>query len=542
MWLSTKELTVMSFDILYVENSKQDYNDLLKHINKYNEENTDRLPLSIENAENPDDLKSKLNIRYRIILADIYYDNPETGESDSINCLNKIKHIVQKWSDKNNEGRAIPIIAFSRRRTQKQTLADKEGLFDIWDKNTSSYEYVVWRLSKLAQEMSRVQPDSHLQYLIRNMTTGPFIHEQVKMMAQKYNAGWTEYDQIDKAGVSLVEIAQKFNTGTQCEEMWKIMTTWEALGRAVLPNDRGHSRHVINVFWIGYYILNHDKTKKMFIEFWKDLLFERDSMKEVKNVAPIDAINNVWFYAGLFHDVCICIEKNSKLIEYYNTLYAKFDKLENKAFNISKLSLNGCGSSVNDVIQRVAKSLSIHIEAIVDSSIKKNTPDHGFVAAAYLTEKIIQNDQKYFAREAARAILLHNIMGDADFKINEVLSWAKEPIACLLALCDQLQSWDRERGDEVASKDLDFPTRSELIDLQISQPDNSIPLVNISINYITRRHVEKNTVIKSRVEDNLKKILQANPYKALDKIKRPWPFKLESKFYLNRNYLTELIF
>ena len=92
----------MSFNILYVENSKEDYHDLLNHINKYNEENTDRLPLSIENAENPDELRNKLNIRHRIILADIYYDNPETGEPDSVNLLNEIKRIVQKWSDNNN--------------------------------------------------------------------------------------------------------------------------------------------------------------------------------------------------------------------------------------------------------------------------------------------------------------------------------------------------------------------------------------------------------------------------------------------------------
>lgn len=531
----------MSFNILYVENSKADYNDLLKYINKYNEENTDRLPLSIENAENPDELKDKLNIRYRIVLADIYYDNPETDESDSVNLLNEIKRIVQEWSDKNNEGRAIPIIAFSRRRTQKQTLADKEGLFDIWDKNTASYEYVVWRLSELAQEMSRVQPDSHLQYLIRNMTTGPSWHEQVKTMAQKYNAGWTEYDQIDKAGVSIVEIAQKFNTGTQCEEMWEIMSQWEALGRAVSLNSRGHSRHVINVFWLGYYILNHDKMKKMFNEFWTGLLFKRDSMEGVKDVAPIDAINNVWFYAGLFHDVCACIENNNYLVEYYSKLYTKFEGLGITAFDIPKLSFDEIKSSVNDVLEEVAKPLCKHIDTIVNTSIEKNKPDHGFVAAAYLTKKITQNDQKYFAREAARAILLHNIMGDVDSKINEVLSWAEEPIACLLALCDQLQAWDRERGDETSSKDSDSPVRAELLDLQISQPD-SIPIVNISINYISRRHVEKNIVIKGRVEDNLKRILHANPYKALDKIKRPWPFQLKSKFYLNRNYLTKLNF
>ena len=86
----------MSFNILYVENSIEDYNDLLKYINEYNEENTDRLPLSIENAENPDELKNKLNIRHRIVLADIYYDNTETGELDSVNLLNEIKRIVQE--------------------------------------------------------------------------------------------------------------------------------------------------------------------------------------------------------------------------------------------------------------------------------------------------------------------------------------------------------------------------------------------------------------------------------------------------------------
>lgn len=532
----------MSFNILYVENDDDDYEEILHHINEYNKEKEDRLPLRLERARDPDELENKLDVRHRIVLADIYYDNPNTGKIDADNRLNDIKRIVENWSEQKNGGRSIPLIAFSRRETQEATLADSDELFDIWDKNTASPRYVTWRLANLAQEMSRSQPDSYLQCLIRNMDNGPSWHDQVKQMAQKYNSGWTEFDQIDKAGTIITEIAQKLSTGTQCEEMWKIMTEWEALGRAISPNTRGHSRHVINVFWLGYYIINHENMKGMFNEFWSKLLLKRGGMEDIGDAPPIEAINNTWFYTGLFHDVCACIEESKKLTNFHQKLYGKFKGIGINSSPSQQTLSDEIKTSVKDILQEIANPLNEDICPLVEKSITKNEPDHGIIGAIYLTKTIQQTKQKSYAREAARAVIVHNIIGDFENSINTQLSWENEPFACLLALCDQLQTWDRERGDDTLSEGSDLPVRAELLDLQIGSSVDTTLCINISINYITRRHVEKNSVIRERVEDKLKKILQANPYKALEKIMTPWPFQLRSKFYLNRNHLTTLSF
>ena len=531
---------IMSFNMLYVEDNNADYNDILKHINEYNEEEKDRLPLKIERAISPDELEDKLSIQHRVVLADIYFDDQSTGASK--NRLKDIKRIVKEWSNEHNMGRTIPIIAYSRRQTQEETLADSNGLFDIWDKKTSKPKYVTWQLAKLAQEMSRIQPDSYLQCLIRNMDTGPSWHKQVKTMAQKYNSGWTEYDQIDKAGTIIAEIAQGFKTGIQCKEMWDIMTEWEALGRAISPNTRGHSRHVINVFWLGYYILNHEHLKDIFQNFWADLKLSRSGMKDINEVPAIEAINNIWFYTGLFHDVCACIEKNKRLTSFQECLYSKLNCI-GVSLSTSQQSLpDKTTKGLADILKDITKDLSEEIRPLVEKSIRESKPDHGFIGAIYLIKKIQQKMQNNYAHEAARAVIVHNLIGDFDLDINKKLSWENDPFACLLALCDQLQTWDRERGDETLADGSDLPVRAELLDLQISTPDDAKPYINISINYITRRHVEKNTVIRERVEDKLKKILLDNPYKALEKIMTPWPFQLESRFYLNRNHLTTLNF
>ncbi|MBU1568161.1 MAG: hypothetical protein KJ630_21375 [Proteobacteria bacterium] len=533
----------MGFNILYVEDDDDDYKDILKHVTEYNEGAENRLPIQLDRAKDPEELESKLDIGHRIVLADIYYDNPTTNSSK--NCLQDIKRIIREWSKINNSERTIPIIASSRRQTQLETLADHEGLFDIWDKNTSSSKYIVWRLSKLAQEMSRVQPDSYLQCLIRNMTSGPSWHDLVKKMAQKYNSGWTEYDQIDKAGTIIVEIAQKLNTSIQCKKMWNTMISWEALGRAISPYTRGHSRHAINVFWLGYYIINHNEMKGVFIRSWEKLLLNRGNMEDASNADATEAINSTWFYAGLFHDTCACVEKNQELEGFYNKLYGKFQNIGVRKTSNVEPFFNIEQEYVREFLKENAKSLSDEIVPIVIKSIEKRAPDHGFVGALYLIKEINEPAQKAYALEAGRALILHNIIRKFESSIKGKLSWDLDPFACLLALCDQLQTWDRERGDDNLANDSDLPVRAELLDLQITppiHPANSLPWMHVSINYITRRHVEKSTVLSERVEDNLKKILQDNPYEALGKIKQPWPFKLESKFYLNRNYLTTLNF
>ncbi len=97
-------------------------------------------------------------------------------------------------------------------------------------------------------------------------------------------------------------------------------------------------------------------------------------------------------------------------------------------------------------------------------------------------------------------------------------------MVCLLLLCDQLQTWDRETGTE-AHKDSDQPTRAELSALEIELEDGR-PIVRMSVDYIAPAHLDHSYEIYTRVKNKLQDILRKNPFSALEKIKRPWPFKL----------------
>lgn len=240
----------MAFNIIYVEDDHHDYRSIEKAIKKYNEANLPATePLKVSRAHDPEDLRGKLDFNFDVVLADIYFDDR--------NCLSDIIKYIKDWGVKKNSGRPLPIIAYSARASLIECLKNKNELYDIWDKNTTTPEFVAWRLSKLAVELTHFQPDSKLQSLIRDMPCGASWHNQVIEMAEKYNSGWTEHKQIIEAGKSIQRIARALGVWEECEPMWRLMTDWEFLGRAISHTTRGHARHAINVFWLGYYFIHH---------------------------------------------------------------------------------------------------------------------------------------------------------------------------------------------------------------------------------------------------------------------------------------------
>ena len=218
----------MSFNILYIEHDQYDYDQVQEAIVKFNH-NDPSEPLNICQARNLYEFKNKLSLNFDVILADVIFPiaDPKTGKEHNTELLEKIILYVRDWGNKNNGGRPLPIIAYSGEDTLDYSLQFKDKLYDIWDKNTTSPEYVVWRLSKLAIEVSRFQPDSCLQRLIRIMPQGAKWHNKVVEMTQRYNSGWTESDQIERAGKAIEDIAYELDVWDHCEPLWKVMKDWE---------------------------------------------------------------------------------------------------------------------------------------------------------------------------------------------------------------------------------------------------------------------------------------------------------------------------
>lgn len=535
----------MSFNILYVEDALKDWESLEKAIREHNEkssESPDKIDLTW--ARYPKELKEKLNHRVDIILADMSFYNPESEEYD--NCLIEIINIVKKWEDENDTSRPLPIIAYTinGQKALQSSLKEKKDLFDIWDKSTASPEYVTWRLSKLSIELSRIRPDALMQTLIQtDIDENKRVrwHSHVLDMVKRYDEGWTEREQIEKAGKAIQNIAEELNVWDAVEPLWAVVTKWEFLGRAVSRRARGHARHAINVFWLGYYLIHNRQLRDFFIDRWEELKHDRSSMGPVKDDGSFEAINNVWFYIGLFHDMAGCLEKYSEISSFQKEIYSTFKNLGLKVPDTPNFKIDKVNKQANTLLNEFDGPLKIHLTEAWKESIKKEKADHGMLAALTLRQEISYKNQACYSREAARAISIHNLIGRVDKKKIDNLTWKKEPFACLLLLCDQIQTWDREREERQLS-DIDEPERAELLGLSVvDSMQEEKPHITISIDYIAPPHLKHVPEIYNRVKDDLDFILRDKPKRAIKKIAGSWPFSLHVRFYINKEKLNARI-
>ncbi|MFP7755730.1 hypothetical protein ACLG6S_13975 [Thermodesulfobacteriota bacterium B35] len=477
--------------------------------------------------------------KYDIILADIFIPYQKNNGTD--NYLEHILNHVERWSQENNAGRLLPVIAYSGRDSQGKVIgsSNRDRLYDIWDKNANSPEYVVWRLFKLAQELYKNRPDTYLQRLIREIEPCWDIawHDSVQEMAIEYHSGLTEADQIIKAGVKIKDIAEKIDLDfwRQSKKFWDVMERWEPLSRAITPNVRGHARHVINVFWIGYYILQH-KSMRPVVEKWMDKIYARNNTVRSGNNDDAGELLKIWFVASIFHDIAGCVEKSRKIYDFQATqvldLFSDFFSSIPSAEDI-ELNDEILKEQMIEFCTRYDDSLQQTIKEYFKNLLKAEyNIDHGLSAALLLVN--LGKNKEYFSilNEAARAIALHNIIGNNRIDLTGKISWGKEPIACLLVLCDQLQTWDRERGDGGIKKFNNIES-AELVDLSVESSSEKVT-VNLRVNYIAPYHVQHAGVgLQNEVKDNLKNILRDYPYSALERLKKPWPFQLVFTPYMD---------
>jgi len=404
---------------------------------------------------------------------------------------------------------------------------------DIWDKNTTSPKYVTWRLSNLALEVSRIRPDACLQRLIRTMRNGADWHENVKDMTIDYDSAWTEYDQIDRAGKAIRRISQDYyGTFEICDKMWEVMKVSDAIARSLSRKVRGHARHAINVFWLGYYLIYHDLLSPYFSEIGKKIINDTEN-KEISREEPLKAISSIWFYTGLFHDIGISVEKSKDYYKHQKTLIDMFETYALPLPDLKDYASKNFSDDVTKITDQFNSRLWNKIEVYFQKGFQNKSPDHGLVAATYLLEHVKSEKNACYAREAGRAIMLHQAIGEIGKEKEELISWEKEPISCLLLICDQLQTWDRERGDKSLNDD-DLPDRAELLNLLVKR-DNDKPLVDLYIDYIVQPHVLRYNDIYNRVKSFLESILFDKPIRSLNKIADSWPFKLKVNFSIGRD-------
>jgi len=193
----------------------------------------------------------------------------------------------------------------------------------------------------------------------------------------------------------------------------------------------------------------------------------------------------------------------------------------------------------DELFHDLGSGIASHLKPFWEKGLADGHPDHGVVAGAHIIQSISHKNnqtQNCFAREAARAMAVHNLIGKVSSTATQFLSWEEEPIACMLLLCDQIQTWDRERGDKTLSQK-DEPDRAELLDLTVNVTVGR-PQIRMSIEYVAPRYLDHAPEVFNRVKDSLENVIEEKPKAALSHIKRPWPFSLLVECWLSGRQLN----
>lgn len=520
----------MLLNVVYVDDEVEARNLLKRAVDRYNEKSPAAL-IRLKPVASPSGLRKALQDSDDLVLADVYYESEDK--------LSEIIDIVRRADLERGSGPPIPVIAYTGRGEDalNDCLKRRYELFDIWDKSTAGPEYVTWRLTQVAIELSRIRPDSLIQRLIREMSGGAPWHKHVVEMTQKYGSGLTEADQIYQAGTAIENIANELGVWERpCKALWKLMADWEFVGRAVTASARGHARHVINVFWMGYYLLHHPELKGVFEGAWKQLQTARGHrLKPVARANALEGLSACWYYAGIFHDVAACGERYSAVSERVAEFVSSFPDLRPLPRAVGKWPARRLLEAPKELWKDLTR-LGALAEPLWKASVRSGAPDHGVVAALHFRRCVDDGRQKHFAREAARAMAMHNLMGRIESGGQPVVDWGSEPIVCLLLLCDQLETWDRERGDETLDGP-DKPGRAQLASVAVRTTKRRIA-VKMCIDYIAPRHLDHAPRLMERERLRLEETLKEYPSRALARISRPWPFDLEVDCRLNGNPLS----
>ncbi len=252
-------------------------------------------------------------------------------------------------------------------------------------------------------------------------------------------------------------VAMKLNSNV-VSSLLRASIDAESLLIAANPTMRDHIKHIGNVFWVGYYLLNS-------LEFFQnsknfDSILGRSSKSDFPN--SWDSLNLMWILTALLHDIgyireCLPLVED-KLQRIQNLLWDAATEVPQKIDAIPK-SVKPILSELKSMNDKDAntlyEALSLALEKWKKKKEKKLFRDHGIVSAVAVlrqekqisdkeTNQKLKDKTSPELKHAAIAIAFHNL-----HKWNKWLpkpakiNIKKFPILWLLSYCDELQGWNR---------------------------------------------------------------------------------------------------
>ena len=75
------------------------------------------------------------------------------------------------------------------------------------------------------------------------------------------------------------------------------------------------SEKIINVFWLGYYLIHHEQLRTALADSWQAFVSSSSDFAALGASDATEAFSNSWFLAALLHDVAGCVEGTAAVVE-----------------------------------------------------------------------------------------------------------------------------------------------------------------------------------------------------------------------------------
>jgi hypothetical protein len=486
----------------------------------------------------PKEILANLDESFDLVVADVLFQHHEgptpqgteyTGKhQDDVRLI--LNTIGKAERDHEFAGRSFPVVLYTtlvNRGALNDLAPHLDQIYDAWEKSTA-VDTIAWRIHKLAIRLRGQRPGASLARYVQETNSPVQWHPHVISMAKAYMRAGTPAMQVAGVKNPVSDISRMVRISDAGQSLWRAFTTWEPIGMGAGLGERAHVRHTVNVFWLGYCILNSSANERLRGAIADEV---KKEMPEVGGIYDTQTLaNNAWFLASIFHDVGkACCDLAQLLTDRAELLQSLRPHFSDAVSKCAKEVDKACVETI--VEQTLAQPRVASLQAIA----KDHEHDHGVVGGALLAAKIFGLDGKVdseiegITKVAARAIMLHHL--SASKRGEHKIAWGTDPLGCLLAVCDQLQAWDREYEIEVEGKKRTVRVKSaELVDFRVeSGPEK--PKVTMTVDYQVPEEESENWRRILEMREDLRTVLAENPVVVIEnRLTGVRPFALHVSF------------
>ncbi len=311
------------------------------------------------------------------------------------------------------------------------------------------------------------------------------LYQQLRKLLAARPAPW----RANEVGKAASEVWEHDNTYAKWDAFWKAwdpvlggvrlsapfdgMRTFfsgkELLTLSVLPSMRGHLDHVVYVYFTGYIMSHALPTFRRHVGSAVHNLLGSE-FREADSDLHWELFQFAWLAAATLHDIAYPLEVlpdvsrvATEIMEMFEfaTVPGRLPQLQAGVYNPDCAGGKVAEDAFTQIIQGLYRSRSNDIHEFVKAHQAFSDKDgvrrfnHGiasgtkFIAEAREWTRLpdVPRHFELFMNWAATAMALHalkNVQARNGFCIEE----SRDPLAFLLALCDELQVWNRDRPDD----------------------------------------------------------------------------------------------